>query len=336
VSDAILDTKAAAASGRRELPGMSAAEFTSRFGASCRTKHVIALPTRRRSWIALGWAIARSRVPLADRRLHALPARSELPAEFIRLDPWEANYLFSMAAQATKGIVEIGRLHGGSTFLLACANAKVPIWSIEIKPEGDGALRELFARHGVGANVQLLVGDSQRDALPEIGEFDLVFVDGNHSYAGCTADLNAFVPRLSPAGHVLLHDCYAGRQVQPAVIDYLAEHELDVVRSPYIPTAHWHTSYGSIAHLRKPLAQAGRRPRTQLRPVPSRVPRRARVPAAVAAVAAVLAAIFILLPEALGDWPYDPIGHSARPHQSSGHALGARLEPGGPSGRTAA
>jgi predicted O-methyltransferase YrrM len=277
---------------------MSAVEFTRRYGASCRTKHVIALPVRRRSWVAFGWAIARSRLPLVDRRLHAFPARSELPREFIRLDPWEANYLFLMASHAAKGIVEIGRLHGGSTFLLACANARVPIWSIDRSPDRDVALQKLFRTHGIGENVELLVGDSQRDAFREIGEFDVLFVDGDHSYAGCSADLNAFLPRLASSGHVLLHDCYAGRDVQPAVLDYLATHELDVVRSPYIPTAHWHTSYGSIAHLRKPQGTAQN--------TASQLPRLRRAPAAAAAIAAVLALVFVVLPEALGDRPYDP------------------------------
>jgi len=42
--------------------------------------------------------------------------------EFVRLDPWELSYLDWAAARARREIVEIGRLHGGSTLALALAN----------------------------------------------------------------------------------------------------------------------------------------------------------------------------------------------------------------------
>jgi len=235
-----------------EPPGMTPREFMARFGGSCRTKHVVRLPARRSAWLALGWSILRGRVSFAERRLYPLPDSSELPPELIRLDPWEAGYLYAVAARARLGIVEIGRRHGGSTFLLACANQQVPIWSIDIQPSDDEHLRALLRSKDVGENVELLVGNSQRDPFPEIGEFDLVFVDGGHAYSSCSADLKAFVPRLSPGGHIVLHDSYQGRQIQPAVLDFLEQTPLDFIRSPYIPAAHWHTSHGSIAHLRKP------------------------------------------------------------------------------------
>ncbi len=306
---------------------MSAGEFMERFGASCRTKHLIPLPVRRRTWAQLAWNIARSRVNLVDRRIHALPPRSELPREFIRLDPWEADYLYAIASLARHGIVEIGRLHGGSTFLLACANMKVPIWSIDISPRDDPRLAQLFETHGIGHNVELLVGDSHDDPFPEIGTFDVLFIDGNHSYSGCTADLHAFVPRLAPGGHVVLHDSYTGRPVQRAILDFLADHDVDVVRSPYIPAAHWHTSYGSLAHLRKPgrtepPAEEPAAPTPPAQRVAPRPRHRVRLPAALATLAAVLAAIFLLLPEAFGDWPYNPIGHSSKAHAHT-HALRA-------------
>ena len=237
---------------------MAAKEFMARFGGSLRTKHVVPVPARRSAWARFAWSIARGRVTFVDRRFYPLPDRSELPAEFIRLDPWEASYLYAVAAQARRGIVEIGRLWGGSTFLLACANKRVPIWSIDIDPRDDRQLEGFFRAHGVGHNVELLAGNSQLDPFLEIGELDFVFVDGAHSHQGCSADLNAFVTRLVPGGHVVLHDCYQGRMVQQAVLDFLDENDLETVRSPYIPAAHWHTSYGSMAHLRTLGDRAGR------------------------------------------------------------------------------
>lgn len=243
---------------RRDLPGMRFAEFYSRFGASCRTKFMLRLPSTVRGRLRLAARLVLGRVETTNRRLWSPPARSELPLEFIRLDPWEAGYLYAIAQAAQRGVVEIGRFRGGSTFLLACANREVPIWSIEIAPADDERLRALLTQNEVGENVELLVGDSQRDAFPEVGDFDLLFVDGDHRREGCLADLDRFFPRLQPGGHLLVHDSYAELQVQQAVLEFVAQHEVTVVRSPYIPHAHWHTSAGSIAHLVKPAGDAGR------------------------------------------------------------------------------
>jgi predicted O-methyltransferase YrrM len=233
---------------------MSANAFMVRFGGSCRTKHVVPMPTTRLGWLRFAWSNGLSAAASQKRRLYPVPARTGLPREFIGLDPWEAEYLFLAASLAEEGIVEIGRFRGGSAFLLACANVKVPIWSIDPKPVDDEELRKWFETRKVGENVQLLIGDSHGDPLPEIQEFDLLFVDGNHRYDGIRADLDIFYPRLAPGGSVLLHDCYGAREVQRAVLDFIADNGagVEVVRS-YIPAAHWRTEHGSIAHLRKPV-----------------------------------------------------------------------------------
>src|SRR4029077_8836794 len=83
-----------------EPPGMTSREFMARFGGSCRTKHVVRLPARRSAWLALGWSILGGRVSFAERRLSPLPDTSELSPELIRLDPWEAGYLYAVAARA--------------------------------------------------------------------------------------------------------------------------------------------------------------------------------------------------------------------------------------------
>jgi predicted O-methyltransferase YrrM len=241
---------------RRDLPGMHFAEFYERYGASCRTKFMFRIPSTVLGRLRLAAHLLLGRVETTNRRIWSPPARSELPLEFIRLDPWEAGYLYAMAQTADRGIVEIGRFRGGSTFLLACANRSVPIWSIDRSPADDTRLRWLLTQNHVGENAELLVGNSQRDAFAEIGAFDVLFVDGDHTREGCLADLGSFFPRLSPGGHVLVHDSYAELQVQQAVLDFVAGHDVTVVRWPYIPHAHWHTSAGSIAHIVKPLEQA--------------------------------------------------------------------------------
>lgn len=119
---------------------------------------------------------------LKNKVLFVLPARSRLPTEFIRLEPWEAEYLYMLAATAGKGILETGRFRGGSTFMLAYANRRVPIWSIDIAPVDDDALRDHLKSNDIGTNVALIVGDSQHERHPAVGDIDLLFIDGDHSY----------------------------------------------------------------------------------------------------------------------------------------------------------
>jgi predicted O-methyltransferase YrrM len=170
--------------------------------------------------------------------------------EFIRLDPWELPYLVWAAARAQQGIVEIGRYNGGSTLVFALAHPNVPIYSVDIAPQDDQRLRGVLADHEVGDNVHLLVGDSQHGAFAEIrpGSYDLLLIDGDHSYAGCLADLTNWWPGLASGGSVLLHDCYHGSEVQDAAESFFAQHQARFLRGTNISAAHWLTGEGSIAH----------------------------------------------------------------------------------------
>lgn len=185
------------------------------------------------------------------KRRYRLPMPTRLPAEFIRLDPWEAEYLFMLASRARLGIVETGRFWGGSTFLMACAQEDVPIHSLDIAPQDDDRVRRLMGEHGVGHNVNLIVGDSQHVKYPEVGAVDLLFVDGDHSYEGCKADLENWYPSVVPGGHIVLHDSYFGVDVQTAAIDFFATRDVEIVRPPWINPIHWHNPTGSLAHFVK-------------------------------------------------------------------------------------
>ena len=232
---------------------MTCNEFYSRFGGSLIAKNLHLVPTEMGSMIK--WIVkflsGKKGPSLVNRTFYAFPSDSALPREFIRLDPWEAEYLFMVANRAKNGIVEIGRYHGGSTFLLACANMETPIYSIDLGPKNDQQVLTYMDENGLGKNVTLLVGDSQIGEYPKISNIDLLFIDGDHSYEGCTNDLNNWYPKVVEGGHVLLHDCYFGSEVQQSVLDFVDRHHVEVIRSPYIIASHWHSAPGSIAHMIK-------------------------------------------------------------------------------------
>ncbi len=186
------------------------------------------------------------------KRGFAMPSTSRLPKEFVRLDPWEGEYLWSVAQKVSVGVVEIGRRNGGSTFLLACATA-APISSIDNAPADDSRLRTLLDHYCVGENVKLIVADSRIARPPVPAAIDLLFVDGDHSYEGCKADLVAWSDRVIRGGSVVFHDSYQGSYgVRQAATEFAAQHaDFDVIKSPLIPAEHWTIPTGSIAHLRR-------------------------------------------------------------------------------------
>ena len=181
-----------------------------------------------------------------------LPTASVIPPEYIRLEPWEMEYLYSVAKFAKKGIVELGRFNGGSTIVLSMANTKLKKYSIDIKPQDDDKCLRLLEQLNCNNNLNLIVGDSQKAKYDYIKSYDFLFVDGDHSYNGCLNDLNNWWDALEPGGHVILHDCYLGSEVQEATVDFLANKNVNIIISPYRGSEHWHNrASGSLCHFIK-------------------------------------------------------------------------------------
>ena len=222
---------------------MNYREFFRRFGGSARTKNI-----GTQSW----WPFRTHRDD--NKPFVRLPETSGLPKEFIRLCPWEIEFLFAVARRAEVGILEIGRFNGGSTFMLACANSKVPIFSIDIAPQNDTLLGQMFERHNAGKNVSLIVGDS-RARHDRIGAVDVIFFDGDHSYSGCSADIETWYDSVVPGGLLVFHDSYLNEDygVQDAILDLIAEkgESVEVVVSPLIGASYWRYPQGSMACVRK-------------------------------------------------------------------------------------
>jgi predicted O-methyltransferase YrrM len=234
------------------LKGMNYPDFFQRYMGACRRKHLPAEVTLKELVKDVLKPSRRERSGLHNQGgRYRVPDKSTLPRNFIRLEPWEIEYLFALASRAEKRIVETGRYNGGSCFVMSCANAEVPIHSIDIAPQDDDRLRTLLSEHGVGQNIDLVVGDSQKGEYPDIQDIDLLFIDGDHSYDGCLADLEQWFPRVVPGGHVVLHDCYFGTQVQSAVLNFVERHEVEIVQTPFKSASHWRFPTGSLAHFRK-------------------------------------------------------------------------------------
>jgi predicted O-methyltransferase YrrM len=174
-----------------------------------------------------------------------------LPSNFIRLEPWEMEYLFMLSSYSNIGILETGRYNGGSAVVMACANEFVPIYSVDINPQNDDFLSTIFDKLNIGSNVRLITGDSQNTKYPEVGKLDLLFIDADHSFNGCLNDLNNFYPNLISGGHIVLHDTYFGSEVQKAAISFINNNNVEVVISPYKIKSHFKYPDGSLCHFIK-------------------------------------------------------------------------------------
>lgn len=189
--------------------------------------------------------------PVENKEFFLIPSRSRLPKEFIRLEPWELEYLFSVATYVSGDILEIGRYSGGSTVVLASANKSSNIWSIDLHPQDDERLKKIFHELKIGSNVELIEADSGTFYDSMIKELDLLFIDGDHSYEGCMRDIKVWWPKLKVGGHMILHDCYLGSEVQRACVEFVSAVACQIIASPWKGRYHYRCGEGSLCHVIK-------------------------------------------------------------------------------------
>lgn len=121
----------------------------------------------------------------------------------IRMNLDEAAELWRWAHTSPGDIVEIGRLFGGSTYLLAAAAKPRAVYSIDVDPRDDKSLRNHLDRSRL-FNVSLLHGDSCADwGIAIVGG---AFIDGEHSYDGVKRDFEFWYDHVAPGGWMAFHD----------------------------------------------------------------------------------------------------------------------------------
>lgn len=147
-----------------------------------------------------------------------------LPLTFLR--PPEAEELFRLAADGPGegAIVNIGHFLGGSAIIMAKGSKtknREKVHSFDARRFGRGGFD---AKNGVEDHLVFTVSDSVAAARGWARRNDtairLLLIDGDHSYAGCRADLEAWLPFLAPGGMVAVHDyCSEHSGIVPAVYD---------------------------------------------------------------------------------------------------------------------
>ncbi|HLX33011.1 MAG TPA: class I SAM-dependent methyltransferase [Gaiellaceae bacterium] len=130
-----------------------------------------------------------------------------------------APFLALLLRRPPRRVIEIGRGSGGSLWALCQAAADdATIVSVDL-PEGPyGGLPDdpqILARHDSyarpGQELVLVQGDSTAAETLEavhraVTDVDLLFIDGDHTFAGVKADYEAYAPLVQEGGLVALHD----------------------------------------------------------------------------------------------------------------------------------
>ncbi len=141
------------------------------------------------------------------------PHHQHMPSTVRPIAGWlqesEILKLYQLAYKAEKCIVEVGCYAGKSTTVLACgardSGKNVSLVSIDISPRYITHARK-SVEHYARYPCTFLTGRAC-DVLEKLPcAPDLVFIDGDHSYAGARNDLQTFRDRMCIGGILALHD----------------------------------------------------------------------------------------------------------------------------------
>jgi predicted O-methyltransferase YrrM len=131
--------------------------------------------------------------------------------------PWQVRselkqFIDIVRSLALKTVVEIGRFRGDTLLVLAHApHADATIVSMDLTPLGRIRSALLHTLAGKRHNIHLLTADSHSaETLTSVSSLaqalDLLFIDGDHSYAGVRRDFEMYAPLVRQGGMIAFHD----------------------------------------------------------------------------------------------------------------------------------
>ena len=128
------------------------------------------------------------------------------------------------SGEKVQNLLEIGAAAGGTTYLL---NHFFGFDNIVLIDDNQHWKYELRPDILKGINRKEIVGNSRdQTVIDQVeGQFDILVIDGDHSYQGVNADIENYLPFLREGGFLMLHDTATniwGCDV-PAVVEELKQ-----------------------------------------------------------------------------------------------------------------
>jgi len=157
---------------------------------------------------------------------------------FTHMTPLERLLLYWLGLQQPVGatLLEVGSYLGASACFLAAAAKErggkvhcVDTWHNEGMSEGLRDTWEQFVAN-TRPYASLIVphrGLSVDVAKEFSGQIDLLFLDGDHSYEGCRADVLAWLPHLKTGGVLVMHDYGWAEGVQRVTAELVRPRQQD-------------------------------------------------------------------------------------------------------------
>jgi hypothetical protein len=110
---------------------------------------------------------------------------------------WMTNFELEALAEmasSVESVVEVGSLHGRSAFALA-SSCPGTVHCIDPWDDEHGLCYPSFMGNvGYLPNVRAIRSYNSAEVAAEIGEVDMVFIDGAHDYGAVMADIAAWLP----------------------------------------------------------------------------------------------------------------------------------------------
>jgi predicted O-methyltransferase YrrM len=162
-------------------------------------------------------------------------------------------------ARQPRRILEIGTAQGGMFWLLCrlaapdCVLISLDLPSDDRFSGGNPQTLNLPAMKCAGQTVHSILGNSHSPEMPDrVGKFlngellDLLFIDGDHTYAGVRSDYLMYQPLVRPGGLIAFHDIvktpWVGCEVDRFWAELMQDHELN----PRTIIGHFRSHWGGI------------------------------------------------------------------------------------------
>ncbi len=157
-------------------------------------------------------------------KVSTVAQRSLQRAKYCRLFYRMARYLNA------KNILELGTSFGISTAYFAMGNPSACIHTIEACPQTAAVAQRLFNQAGL-SNIRQYTA-SFREALPSIlnetKQFDIVYIDGDHSYRGVTEYFSLVSKHMAPDGVIIIDDIRWSQQMWKAWKHIINSHDVSL------------------------------------------------------------------------------------------------------------
>jgi predicted O-methyltransferase YrrM len=135
----------------------------------------------------------------------------------------EANYLYHAPKRLGDGLyAELGCMHGRSTCCIAGGirdfGVNGHLYTVDAfelvegiykqpRPSSEQSVRATFESRGVSEYITTVKGMTLEKAADfQYKEFNLLFIDADHSYEAVKADFEAWAPLVRPGGEIAFHD----------------------------------------------------------------------------------------------------------------------------------